>query len=136
MAFGFPAYFTETIFIPIQRHEFNQIVKEVLESLECKFIEISAEEIHSTIGINALSWGEKIKVKFLSNRMILVESRCVYPLQCFDWGKNKGNVQLLISKLNFAAKRVRDFADQDGIGRGFDENGFSRVEKVINESEE
>ncbi len=134
MAFGFPAYFIETVFIPIQQHEFGQIVREVLGNLECKFTEVSPEEFHSRFGINALSWGENIKIKFLADRNISVESRCVYPLQLIDWGKNKGNVQLLIAKLNFAAKRSREFADQNGIALGFDKDGLSRVEKVISDS--
>ena len=131
MSFGFPAHFTQTIFISIQQHEFNQIVKESLESLECEVIEMSATEIHSKIGINALSWGEEIKVKLHSDKRISIESRCIYPLQLFDWGKNKRNVQLLIAKFNFAAKKIREFEDHNGISSAFDKEGFSRVERII-----
>ncbi len=136
MSFGFPAYYSEIISIPIQRHKFNQLVKEVLENLEWKFTEVSAEEHCSTVNINALSWGEKIKIKTLFEGRILIESKCDYPLQCFDWGKNKGNVQLLISKLKSAGKRIRDFEDQEEVSVAFDKKGFSRVEKIINESKD
>lgn len=135
MSFGFPAYFTESKRIQIQRHEFNQIVKDVLEVLSWNFTEISMEEFNAEIKMNALSWGEKIKIKFLNDGMILAESKCVYPFQCLDWGKNKSNVRTFFSKLNLSAKKVRSFDDQNGIVSAFDNAGFSRLERVLNESE-
>lgn len=135
MSFGFPAHFTETRCFPIQRHEFVQIVSEILESLEWDFTEISVEEFYATNEINALSWGEKININLLQNGMISVKSKCVYPLQLFDWGKNKRNVQIIFAKINLASKKIRSFEDQNGIGSAFDKNGFSRVERILNQTE-
>jgi len=43
---------------------------------------------------NWKSWGERITVSFQPGK-ILIDSRCSFPLQCFDWGKNKENCLLL-----------------------------------------
>lgn len=45
------------------------------------------------------SWGERVTVEVLPNKSIKVSSRCSFPLQCFDFGKNKRNVDKFMLEL-------------------------------------
>ena len=53
--------------------------------------------------INVRSWGEKIKITVTSSTagsQVNVESKAAYPLQAVDWGKNKENVQRILTDLD------------------------------------
>ena len=53
--------------------------------------------------ISVLSWGEKIKITIASTSggsQVNVESKSAYPLQAVDWGKNKENVQRILTDLD------------------------------------
>jgi hypothetical protein len=47
-------------------------------------------ELKFRVGVNWKSWGEIVSVDFQRNK-ILINSKCWFPLQCLDWGKNKDN---------------------------------------------
>ena len=51
------------------------------------------------IPINQSSWGEEIEIRFVNDNTLCVTSKCVLPLQIFDSGKNKKNVQSIIGKI-------------------------------------
>jgi hypothetical protein len=53
--------------------------------------------------ISVRSWGEKIKITVTSSNagsQVNVESRSAYSLQAVDWGKNKENVQRILTDLD------------------------------------
>jgi hypothetical protein len=45
------------------------------------------------------SWGERVFVSFLPDGSISVTSKCAFPLQCLDWGKNEINVLRFMSEI-------------------------------------
>ena len=47
--------------------------------------------IKASVPLSLLSWGEEVMVCFYQMGFS-IESRCVFPLQFIDWGKNKNNV--------------------------------------------
>ena len=49
--------------------------------------------------MSLLSWGEKVIITFLSDDSIAVTSKCAFPGQCLDWGKNKANIKKFIAEL-------------------------------------
>jgi hypothetical protein len=51
------------------------------------------------VGVNWLSWGEAVTME-IQGQQILIRSRCRFPLQVIDWGKNRKNVSLVTSSLN------------------------------------
>jgi hypothetical protein len=51
------------------------------------------------VGVSWLSWGEAVTME-TQGRQILIRSRCRFPLQVIDWGKNRKNVSLVTSSLN------------------------------------
>ncbi|MEY2341968.1 hypothetical protein AB4090_07635 [Acidithiobacillus sp. IBUN Pt1247-S3] len=42
------------------------------------------------VGLNLLSWGERVTIQ-VNNGTITIRSECRFPLQIFDWGKNRAN---------------------------------------------
>ena len=53
--------------------------------------------------ISVRSWGEKIKITITPTNggsQVNVESKSAYPLQAVDWGKNKENVQRILTDLD------------------------------------
>jgi len=53
--------------------------------------------------ISVQSWGEKIKITVTSSTagsQVNVESKAAYLLQAVDWGKNKENVQRILTDLD------------------------------------
>jgi hypothetical protein len=50
------------------------------------------------VGVNWFSWGEAVTID-IQGQQILIRSRCRFPLQVIDWGKNRKNVSLVASSL-------------------------------------
>jgi hypothetical protein len=100
MAFGFPANFTESRKTTHRYYELTSTVKSTLARLGWQYRSLSSDEFEVHISINVTSWGEKMKIEILQDGVIKVESKCAYPFQCFDWGKNKKNVQIFFAALS------------------------------------
>jgi hypothetical protein len=63
--------------------------------------------IIASASISALSWGEKVLISFLPDGSISLTSKCAYPLQCVDWGKNEANVRSFMTE-------IRNHVEQPG----------------------
>ena len=92
MAFGFPAQFSDTRSLDFAQNELSKVVETAFNNLGWQYQIVTDNEFQAKVSLNALSWGEKLTVRLLANGELQAESKCVYPLQCFDWGKNKENV--------------------------------------------
>ncbi|WP_028863894.1 hypothetical protein [Psychromonas aquimarina] len=99
MAFGLPAQFQDSYSFDNTDFDIRSTVNRAIKITGWKVKNDSSESISLSSGLNALSWGEDINIQFTANNSILVTSKCVFPLQCFDWGKNKGNVNKLLNIL-------------------------------------
>jgi hypothetical protein len=96
MSFGFPSYYSKKY--PIKNNsDLKPIIIECLELLSWKIKSITPNEIIAKSDINFWTWGETIEIQ-IGNSFIELTSRCSFPMQCFDWGKNKINVLKLIEK--------------------------------------
>jgi hypothetical protein len=71
-------------------------VPRLLAELGWKFYDLSPTTYKASRSIRFWSWGEEITIDFSRPGRVLVESKCSFPLQCFDWGWNRGNVNLVI----------------------------------------
>ena len=47
--------------------------------------------------MSGLSWGENFTVSLMSPGIIEISSSCRSPLQVFDWGKNRRNVDQFLA---------------------------------------
>src|SRR6185295_18799137 len=99
MAFGFPAYHTESCTPKPADGDVKTAVKEAIERLSWKIKEETSDEIKASTSINFWSWGEKVTIEFDPDGSVVITSKCSMPTQCIDWGKNKRNVQKLIDEL-------------------------------------
>ena len=98
MTFGFPAYHTENYQAgAVDPSELHAAVKMALNALGWN---ISAErpepgrgrDISCRTSMNMRSWSEKISITFSDDCSVSITSKCVLLTQCFDWGKNRANV--------------------------------------------
>jgi len=98
MSFGFPAYHSQTETFYLNNGSLNSLVKSAFEELGWKITIDYPSHLEGSATLNIWSWGEKISVSIEGTTATIV-SKCMLPTQCIDWGKNKQNVMLLLSKL-------------------------------------
>jgi hypothetical protein len=99
MTFGFPASHTETYqAAAVDPSDLHAAVKMALNVLGWN---ISAERpdqpgrgphISCRTSLNMRSYGEKISITLSDDCSVSITSKCVYPVQCIDWGQNTANV--------------------------------------------
>ena len=100
MAFGFPAYHTEHYSAGAGiSTDLRGAVKSALTEISWSIREEASDQIIASTDISLMSWGEKVLINFLPDNSIFVISKCSYPLQCVDWGKNKINVEKFMAKI-------------------------------------
>jgi hypothetical protein len=99
VAFGFPAYHTEVFSEIARAADRRELALEALDLLGWPAREESEDTITASVGVSLWSWSEKLAIRILPNRGLSITSKCALPTQCIDYGKNKSNVQKLISEL-------------------------------------
>tara|TARA_B100000470_G_C19658206_1_gene331896 strand:+ start:157 stop:486 length:330 start_codon:yes stop_codon:yes gene_type:complete len=99
MAFGFPAYATRQTQFNAYQAQIAQAIPVVLESLRWKGYQVSPTSFSASVGVGLFSWGETITIDFVSQNGIQVTSKCSFPLQCIDWGKNERNIHTFLNQL-------------------------------------
>jgi len=58
------------------------------------------------VKLNFSSWGEDITVQLGPDGYLeSIKSKCSFPLQLFDWGKNRENVDSLTQELKRLTKK-------------------------------
>ena len=115
MAFGFPAYAMRQIEITASQAQIAQAVPVVLDSLRWKGHQISPTSFSASVGIGLLSWGENITIDFVSPNGIQVTSKCSWPLQCIDWGKNERNTRTFLNQLSSLLSQPQSGVNPGGI---------------------
>ena len=99
MTFGFPAYHTDRYSAADKGADLRSAVRQALAALSWPVKEEAADRLVASTGMNWRSWGEKVYIDFLPEDSISVASKCAFPLQCVDWGKNKANVKEFMAEL-------------------------------------
>ena len=108
MSFGFPAYHIENI---QYKKEFS--TEEIIDFIKITFqtssfiLENNTDRIvYAKTQISGASWGEKIIIKINDDNSLNIKSKCSFPMQCFDWGKNKDNVNGFIAAFSNVIKKL------------------------------
>ena len=99
MAFGFPAYHTETYQPEDQNINLLEKINDGIISLGWKIKNQTPNQIIGSTSVSLFSWGETLEIVKMDNGSCTITSKCSMPTQCFDLGKNKTNVMKLISFL-------------------------------------
>lgn len=136
MSFGFPAYFSESRTYHMTQGALLDAVKTTLVNLAWRYEVLSANELQARVSVNLWSWGERLKVQISTDGAVRVESRCAFPLQCLDWGKNKENVQTFFIRLEQVKEIHAISSANESLSSEFDERGFSPVGRMLDEQNE
>ncbi len=99
MAFGFPAYHRERAAFPATGGAAVDMVLKTLTALSWQLRQQSPNQLLASTSMGLRSWGERIEIDLLPNNEITITSKCALPTQCFDWGKNRANVQRFLAEL-------------------------------------
>ena len=75
-----------------------QLIPAALQSLGWSCYQSSPTSFNSSVRMGWLSWGENITVDFSYPSWIQVTSKCAFPLQIVDWGKNQKNFDKVLAQ--------------------------------------
>jgi len=98
MGLGIPATHTERCSLGSQYSQ-TALRNAVRASVEALGWQIKHESTDQILAATPLSWdsyGERVTINFQSDGALMVSSRCVFPLQVIDWGKNAANIKQLL----------------------------------------
>lgn len=100
MSFGFPAYCTGRYTSGSENvAALQSAAHAALKALRWKLRSEQSMEITASTGISLWSWGERVALRFSADGSVAVTSKCCWPTQCFDWGKNKTNVRKFLEQM-------------------------------------
>jgi hypothetical protein len=82
--------------LPTDFNSSLKLVKQALTNADFSKVGFDADEnrFYAQSGFSMSSWSEYIQVKVIelnNNTEIEFQSICAFPLQIFDWGKNRSN---------------------------------------------
>lgn len=83
--------------------------------------------------MNPLSWGETVTISLDEDDSVTVRSACRNPLQLFDWGQNKRNVDQFISL--FSIRQIREAKCDFKQPVYLDDQGKTPVDRMIEDTE-
>ena len=132
MAFGFPARFEIKRDLAGSRESAREAVRHAFDVLGWSYTSDGPDRFRATIGVNFSSWGEAFTVT-LQEGAIRVESACTMPMQIFDWGKNKQNVDQFLTHFVPAESRNQKL---ETTPTSHDETGNTPLERALAEREE
>ena len=107
MAFGFPAYHEDEVSHKgVKANDLRRCITEAL--VELTWIADEDDDLwFGNTGMNLLSYGETIRIERHAGGLVTICSECKMPTQCFDWGRNKRNVNLFFDTLEDYVAEVR-----------------------------
>jgi len=128
MAFGWTASCELELDLLEGRRPARDAVTYALDLLGWRYDVIDPDHYRARIPMNASSWGEEFTVS-LEPGSIFIRSVCRYPLQIFDWGKNKRNVDAFL--VHFSQKELRDSKIPAETPTYLDEAGKTPLERIL-----
>ena len=100
MAFGFPANARGEKHFEVSEEQLLEAIRDTLQVLEWPYEEPADGVFHLRRGMGLLSYGERVEITAEPDGTVHVHSKCVWPLQLIDWGKNATNVDAFLSGLS------------------------------------
>jgi hypothetical protein len=92
---------TRQVQLTIDQYQLGVAIPAVLHTLGWSFSQTAPTSYRASAKIGWLSWGENIMIDFSYPGWLKITSRCAFPLQLVDWGKNNQNIDKLIEQLPF-----------------------------------
>ncbi len=129
MAFGLPAFYVSQFALVGTLQSCREAVVYSLDVLGWKYQIINSNIFRVTRPMNGLSWGETIIISFENPAESFIRSECSFPLQLFDWGVNKRNVNEFFAR--FTIKAIQEARLESHEPSFFNDKGQSPVERVF-----
>lgn len=115
--------------MPGDRRSAREAAIATFDSLGWQYGLVDPDQFRVNMPLSAMTWGETLTVSLSTPGMIVVESKCAFPMQIIDWGKNKRNVRQFVD--GFLA-RVTHLATAGGSESVFiDNDGKTPVDRVF-----
>lgn len=113
------ASFETTKTFSASRRDLEQVLLNVLRRLDMRWERdrSAGDSLTVVIPINDCTWGEKIEIRFVGPSTLYIRSRCILPLQLYDWGKNRLNVHRIASAID-GELRLRNGVQTGDAGLG------------------
>ncbi|KAA6184487.1 hypothetical protein F2Q65_12300 [Thiohalocapsa marina] len=108
MAFGCPPKHVDWFSIPDGEGDLRAIVRDSLNAFAWWVIQDHGQSIRATVDPGLFSPGQRVQIAFESEHVIRISSESAFALPCYDWGKNKRNVERLLSALRRRSLATRD----------------------------
>lgn len=99
MAAGFPAYHKEIFRSPQPNVDLVFCAVRTLESLRWKVRHVTPNRVIGAVPYNLLSVGEEIEFLIQYPDECQITSKCMWPTQFIDWGKNRKNIEKILPEL-------------------------------------
>ena len=133
MAVGFPASFSTEVKLVGSRKGAHEAVIGTFETLGWRHEAVSVDVYRVQVPMNVFSWGETLTVTLTDESTALIESKCRWPLQLFDWGQNKRNVDQFTTI--FAIRDIREAKGDYKDPVYLDEKGRTPINRTILDNE-
>lgn len=127
MPLQFPARYSTELSSELRDTELLQAVA-VKTIRDCSWTvdQMVADKVTASTSFNLRSSGESIEVDVLSPSSLRITSKCAMPTQCFDWGKNRKNVEEFAGYFQtnaIVASETGQCSTIRGLAEGFFDNG-------------
>jgi hypothetical protein len=106
MAVGLPAAFEEMRRYNMHFNYLSQVAVNALNALGWRYYALSPYQFSVEIKMSLLSWGEKIGIYIYQDGTVQVRSECSFPVQWFDWGRNKKNVSQFFAWFEYSLSQM------------------------------
>lgn len=94
MPLQFPARYSTQLSSELHNTELLKTVAvKTIQDCSWNMDQSVADTIQARTSFNLRSRGEAIEIEILSPSSLRITSKCAMPTQCFDWGKNRKNVE-------------------------------------------
>jgi hypothetical protein len=102
MAVGIPARAEESRRYDIHYDNLSQAVANALAASGWKYYVHTPYQFGAETKLNFWSWGETMSFLIYQDGTVSAQSKCSFPVQLFDWGKNKRNLGRFFQLLDWS----------------------------------
>ena len=131
MAIGLPAGYSTRIHLDIPRDAASSAIEYAFDLLRWKLMSADGGKFIGRVSASVMSWGERIEVTFVGPDDLEIASFCFSPLQVFDWGKNRRNVEVFLQIFEKQAALAK--SSKRAELRYLDENGRTPTERALSD---
>lgn len=108
-----PEYSVEFEYKNQSKSYFQILFSKAVLDLNWKINAMNNDIIKVGTSLSLTSWGEEIEI-LLEEEKVIITSKCIGG-QIMDWGKNKENVELLLSKIEALKKEIQINGNEESI---------------------